>query len=232
MEGQAPACPPAAGRTHRAGTRERAPPAPRSALGHRGGASSRLPVGACPSWARWNGGEFELDTSKVLVRSIDMPEEKDPSERRYPAHQTWRRRGNRSTIVFATVCTKDRRPLLADPSIHKILIEAWRVADSWLVGRYVILPDHIHLFASPRELDSPDIRKWIAYWKSMTTKAWPDGASRPIWQRDAWDRELRSGESYSAKWEYVRKNPVRHGLVDRADDWPYQGELHSLMWHD
>jgi putative transposase len=36
---------------------------------------------------------------------------------------------------------------------------------------------------------------------------------------------LRNDESYSQKWEYVRENPVRAGLVVRADEWPYQGEL-------
>jgi hypothetical protein len=39
------------------------------------------------------------------------------------------------------------------------------------------------------------------------------------------DHVLRNDESYSQKWEYVRKNPVRAGLVQRTDDWPYQGEF-------
>jgi len=39
------------------------------------------------------------------------------------------------------------------------------------------------------------------------------------------DHILRNDESYTQKWEYVRENPVRAGLVPRADDWPYQGEF-------
>ena len=39
------------------------------------------------------------------------------------------------------------------------------------------------------------------------------------------DHVLRNDESYGQKWEYVRENPVRAGLVPRADDWQYQGEL-------
>ncbi len=34
------------------------------------------------------------------------------------------------------------------------------------------------------------------------------------------------------KWEYIRHNPVRAGLVNDPDDWPYQGEMHVLRWHD
>ena len=37
---------------------------------------------------------------------------------------------------------------------------------------------------------------------------------------------------YTAKWEYVRSNPVRHGHVVNSGDWPYQGELNILEWHD
>ena len=39
---------------------------------------------------------------------------------------------------------------------------------------------------------------------------------------------LRSSESYSGKWNYVRNNPVRHGFVANADDWPWQGEIEEL----
>lgn len=52
----------------------------------------------------------------------------------------------------------------------------------------------------------------------------------PIWERHFWDRQLRRGESYSEKWQYVVTNPVRAGLVQRVADWPYQGELNVLPW--
>jgi hypothetical protein len=36
---------------------------------------------------------------------------------------------------------------------------------------------------------------------------------------------LRPAENYAEKWNYVRENPVRAGLVKNANDWPYQGEI-------
>jgi hypothetical protein len=51
-----------------------------------------------------------------------------------------------------------------------------------------------------------------------------------LWQRHHWDRQLRSGETYGDKWEYVRSNPIRHGYIADADDWPYQRELNVLRW--
>jgi putative transposase len=47
----------------------------------------------------------------------------------------------------------------------------------------------------------------------------------PLWQPGFFDHALRNDESYIQKWEYVRENPVRGGLVSLADDWPYQGEF-------
>jgi len=47
----------------------------------------------------------------------------------------------------------------------------------------------------------------------------------PIWQRGFFDHVLRNDESYGHKWNYVRENPVRAGLVTKADDWPYSGEI-------
>lgn len=47
---------------------------------------------------------------------------------------------------------------------------------------------------------------------------------------DFWDRQLRHGEHYGERWEYVRQNPVRAGFVKNADDWTWQGEMHELRW--
>jgi hypothetical protein len=47
-------------------------------------------------------------------------------------------------------------------------------------------------------------------------------------QEEFFDHILRSGESYSQKWDYVRENPVRAGLVSTFEDWPWQGEIEAL----
>ncbi|HUI07086.1 MAG TPA: hypothetical protein VL486_08770 [Verrucomicrobiae bacterium] len=54
------------------------------------------------------------------------------------------------------------------------------------------------------------------------------GIPPPHWQKGFFDHVLRSSESYEEKWLYVLQNPVRAGLVSRAEEWPYQGEIHHL----
>jgi putative transposase len=91
------------------------------------------------------------------------------------------------------------------------------------------MPDHIHFFCAPNGMEVPSLEVWMRYWKSIATRnlEQPGGS---VWQRHHWDRQLRRGESYDAKWDYVRDNPVWHGLVSTADEWPYQGELNELRW--
>jgi REP element-mobilizing transposase RayT len=91
------------------------------------------------------------------------------------------------------------------------------------------MPDHIHLFCAPSSPEAPALGKWMRFSKSLATRTMGEKAGK-VWQRHHWDRQLRSGESYDEKWEYVRNNPVRHGYVARAEDWPYQGELNELRW--
>ena len=49
-----------------------------------------------------------------------------------------------------------------------------------------------------------------------------------IWQEEFFDHVLRSDESYSQKWDYVKENTVRADLVKKSDEWQWQGEVESL----
>jgi REP element-mobilizing transposase RayT len=141
-----------------------------------------------------------------------------------------RERPNEPIIVFLTVCTKDRKEILATKEVHEHLVDSWREARSWLVGRYVIMPDHVHLFCAPADLHPQALPQWVSFWKSRSAQHWPRPNERPIWQRDFWDTQLRRIESYDSKWDYVVQNPLRAGFVECAEDWPLQGELYVLRW--
>jgi putative transposase len=92
------------------------------------------------------------------------------------------------------------------------------------VGRYLIMPDHVHLFA--RGTPNIILGRWVGQLKQTLARATDlSRAKRQIWQEGFFDHLLRSDESYSQKWNYVRKNSVRAGLVQTVNDWPYQGEI-------
>lgn len=135
--------------------------------------------------------------------------------------------GDQIPIVFLTVCTRGRKRWAANDRVHKLLVQTWKGATSCFVGRYVMMPDRIHALVAP-STESLPLENWVTYWKSQFTKSHQVVGER--WQTDHGDTRLRSWESYDQKWDYVRMNSVRHGLVDDPRDWPYQGERNELRW--
>jgi len=128
----------------------------------------------------------------------------------------------RSTLVFVTVGTALRIPWLANPEVHSVLRDVWFRANRWETGIYVLMPDHLHLFAWPGEVEH-SLDDWIRYWKSQATKRLGPALCR--WQGVSFHHTIRSSESAEAKRAYIVQNPVRCGLVAKPEDWPYQCEI-------
>ena len=122
-------------------------------------------------------------------------------------------------LYFVTCCTLYRRPLLANANIHETFRTYCLRAGEYNIGvdRYVLMPDHVHLFV--RGDMEFEFGVWIRGLKRAVSR------ERNFWQPGFFDHILRSDESYGEKWNYVRENPVRAGLVAAADEWPFQGEI-------
>jgi REP-associated tyrosine transposase len=110
-------------------------------------------------------------------------------------------------IYFITTCTSKRRAILASRETAEVLIDEWQNAHdrhSWAIGRYVIMPDHVHFFCSA-ELGAKALPTFIQAWKQWTSKGITRDLklSGPVWQEGFFDHVLRAGESYSQKWDYV-----------------------------
>jgi putative transposase len=130
-------------------------------------------------------------------------------------------------VWFVTFCTHRRHKWLASDPVHAAFIRfAERALENFnvAVGQYIIMPDHVHLFicGDPEFVLAP----WIGALKQTLAKAEHRSRSRDqMWQEGFFDHVLRNDESMSQKWNYIRENALRAGLVDHAEDWPYQGEI-------
>jgi len=132
-------------------------------------------------------------------------------------------------LHFVTFCTWDRQPILACDAVHQAFILAARKVQEAgnAVGRYVIMPDHVHFFL--RIGPEGQLGLAVKYLRESITKTLR--RTKPdlrLWHPGFFDHLMRSAESYSDKWEYVRQNPVRKGLAESAEEWPFQGEVVSL----
>jgi REP element-mobilizing transposase RayT len=131
------------------------------------------------------------------------------------------------TIVFLTLCAEDRKPWLANPAAHECLRAAWQSAGAWLVGYYLLMPDHVHLFCAPYDV-SFTLEQWVTFWERQFRRLHKDPKARR--QAHPFHHRLRREESYAEKWNYVRENPLRKGLAKKADEWPFQGMMNVLRW--
>ena len=134
-------------------------------------------------------------------------------------------------LYFVTCCTHNRQSLLAHAEAHNVFRSAAQEiqAAGNAVGRYVIMPDHWHLFI--RVGPSGRLSLTVKHLKERMTKALRRNTpGLRVWQEGFFDHLLRSSESYGEKWDYVRMNPVRAGLASKPEDWPYQGEIVVIRW--
>jgi len=126
-------------------------------------------------------------------------------------------------LYFVTFATRDRKSIpLLDRAQAALQQHGHRALTTFNValGRYIIMPDHVHLFVR----GGPDFK--LSVWMGGLKRALSVAVESPkLWQPGFFDHILRHDESYAEKWQYVRENPARAGLVQTADEWPHQGEI-------
>lgn len=94
------------------------------------------------------------------------------------------------------------------------------------------MPDHLHALVI---IDNQrvNLSRWMEALKNALSKVLRKNVTTsPHWQKGFFDHILRSGNSCSAKWEYVHENPVRAGLVKDWSDCPFIGEIFDLEFRD
>ncbi len=142
-----------------------------------------------------------MPTRKTLPH--DVPVWVDPALETYFITVCCKKRGS-NQLATATIA-----PLLIETIVHRNRI------GTWFAHLALVMPDHVHLLINfPPSV--PSIRRVVSSWKDWTAKK-----GEIFWQRDFFEHRIRQEESYREKADYILANPVRAGLVDRAEDWPH-----------
>ena len=119
---------------------------------------------------------------------------------------------------FLTLCSEGRKPVLnsavVNARIQQFVAGSMKRYRIW-VDSYVVMPDHAHLIVTVA--GDVKLSEWVKAFKSFV------GNREIQWQESFFDHVLRGDESRTEKWQYIRMNPVRAGLVEQPDDWPYSG---------
>jgi putative transposase len=113
----------------------------------------------------------------------------------------------------------DRRPLFASEDAARVVVNEFQFyrkrSEIELYG-YVVMPDHVHaiLKLTPPLL----LSNWIRRFKTYVGRSLGHG---PIWQTGSWTELVPDEEFLRQKLQYVHENPVRRGMVLRAEDYPW-----------
>jgi len=136
-----------------------------------------------------------------------------------------------ATIFFTVSLAQPGQDLLClEVERLRAAVQATRSDLPFAIDAWVVLPDHLHAIWTLPRGDSDFSTRWKLI-KSRFTRSLGKLAPRSlsqaakgeagIWQRRFWDHHIRDTGDFGTHLHYCWSNPVKHGLVRRAADWPY-----------
>ncbi|MCW8945267.1 MAG: transposase [Sedimenticola sp.] len=135
------------------------------------------------------------------------------------------------TYFFTVNLLNRKHPLLVEQiELLRHVIRQVKLRHPFHIDAIVILPDHLHTIWTLPEGDSDYPKRWMliksGFSRGVGIKE-PRNPSRiakrerGIWQRRYWEHMIRDERDYAMHMDYIHYNPVKHGRVERASDWPY-----------
>lgn len=147
--------------------------------------------------------------------------------------RTYKRAWIPGGCYFFTVNLAERHnnSLLIDHIVR--LREAFRFVQAtqpFVIDAIVVLPEHLHcIWTLPKGDDRFD-RRWrlikAAFSQTLPknehiSESRKNKSERGIWQRRYWEHAIRDEDDWRNHVDYIHHNPVKHGYVTHAIDWPH-----------
>jgi putative transposase len=126
-----------------------------------------------------------------------------------------------------TFCTDHRRHLFtSNETVNLVLEQISRAAgeNQFAIVAYCFMPDYVHLLIEGQS-ESSDCRRFIARAKQYSGFYYSKAFDGRLWQRYGYEHVLRDDEETSAVAKNILNNPIRAGLAEKVEDYPYVGSL-------
>jgi putative transposase len=133
---------------------------------------------------------------------------------------------------FFTLALADRRSdlLIQEVAALRASVSRARALYPFTIDAWVVLPDHLHAVWTLPAHDADFSTRWTLIKRGFSARI-ANGerrsasriakAERGIWQRRFWEHTIRDDTDFARHVDYVHFNPVKHGLVSNAEDWPF-----------
>ena len=130
-----------------------------------------------------------------------------------------------------TTCTAERRAILQTAdlvgAVKARLFQACAV-EGFSAMAYCFMPDHCHVLLLAGRDDS-SFRSVVRRFKQTSSFDYSRDSGKRLWQAGYHDHVLHSDEATVSVAKYVLANPVRAGLVQRFEDYPFSGSQQFTM---
>lgn len=144
----------------------------------------------------------------------------------------YRRTRQEGGTYFFTVNLADRssRLLIDQVDLLRDSVRKVKQRHPFEVLGWVVLPDHMHAMWTLPAGDGDCATRWMLIKAGFSRSIAHDEHIRPsrkrkgergIWQRRFWEHLILDEGDLQRHLDYIHINPVKHGYVDKASDWPY-----------
>lgn len=159
-------------------------------------------------WSRALALQYEALRWTALAAEVDMA----------IPHRGW----TSNSTYFVTASCYEKQRLLQSDRMAQLFLDVlchYREQRKYLLHEFVVMPNHFHLLITPGETLERAMQLVKGGFSFRAKKELRFGSE--IWQASFYDRRVRDMGEYEKMRIYIRENPVRAGLVARAEDYSY-----------
>jgi len=125
---------------------------------------------------------------------------------------------------FITACAHMQQNLFQRDQVAQLMVEAFcrhRDAGEFELHEYVVMPNHVHVLLSLN--DQQKLSRVVQLIKGGFPHSLRQNGIvfRAVWEQRYYDRRIRDENEFVEVSRYIRQNPVRKGLVELAEEYPY-----------
>ena len=142
-----------------------------------------------------------------------------------------------SYFFTVNIAERDKTLLVDHVDVLREAMRKVKQTHCFEIDAIVILPDHLHTIWTLPENDANFSLRWNLI-KSTFSRALPkheplsasrkNKGERGIWQRRFWEHLIRDDNDYERHVNYIHHNPVKHGYVNKANQWPFSS-IHQFI---
>ena len=137
-------------------------------------------------------------------------------------------------VYFFTIRSNFDRSYFTNHDFNRGLIDCLKAEKERLSCKifvYCLMPTHLH-FLTGTTCEEISVLDLVNQYKGKSTRiGWRYGIGKVLWQKRNYDHIVRKSESLTEIAAYILDNPVRKGLVERREDYPYSGFWDELpIW--